>query len=144
MIFSGVWGHVIRMGACQVLEGIFVEKAANSLLLPCASARGGEKGGPVPFCLFSSVNIRLPGRGWSIDCGRVRAWCCRRECGFVQDYCSGDRPSKGSIVVIWLLQNWSPAPTHLGPRLVRPEFGAGKATVAFRLYLVIIVQTLTN
>ena len=39
---------------------------------------------------------------------------------------------------------------RLGPRLVAPEFAAGKvtvatvATVAFRLYLVIIVQTLTN
>ena len=33
------------------------EKAANSLLLPCASARGEKRGpspGPVPFGLFSS------------------------------------------------------------------------------------------
>ena len=45
---------------------------------------------------------------------------------------------------------WGVAFECLGPRLVRPEFGAGKVTVAtaativFRLYLVIIVQTLTN
>ena len=39
---------------------------------------------------------------------------------------------------------------HFGPRLVRPEFGAGKVLQTqqllqhFRLYLLIIVQTLTN
>ena len=42
------------------------------------------------------------------------------------------------------------APLHLSPRLVASEFGAAEsavdtvATVAFRFYLVIIVQTLTN
>lgn len=91
--FSGVWCHVIRVGACQVLERIFVKKkkVANSLLLPCASARGKERV-RLLCAFFSSVNIRLPeGDDLSIA-GSVRAWCCRPECCLVQDYCSGDRP----------------------------------------------------
>ena len=45
------------MGACQVLEGIFVEKAANSLLLPCASARGEKR---VQVRFLSAFSPRLP------------------------------------------------------------------------------------
>ena len=64
MIFSGVWCHVIRMGACQVLEGIFVRKGGKFFASPVRERERGEKSpGPVPFGLFSAVTIRLPGRG---------------------------------------------------------------------------------
>ena len=81
--------------------------------------------------------------GYNLGCRETRESIRRRDVG---SHCSVGTEREGNVDELAMMRSkWT-----FGPRLVEARIGAAGApvatvgTVAFRLYLLIIVQTLTN